>query len=81
MTRYLATMAMPHLLEPVDERALTDRLGDLASDPVGLRRAMVDLGLVARTRDGAEYWRTERTEHDPEPDAVQDAERALGEQR
>ncbi|QAY71908.1 ribonuclease inhibitor [Xylanimonas protaetiae] len=25
---------------------------------------MVDLGLVHRTRDGAEYWRTELTEYD-----------------
>jgi hypothetical protein len=31
---------------------------------VGMRRAMVDHGLVQRTRDGAEYWRTERTEYD-----------------
>ncbi|WP_278236010.1 DUF2087 domain-containing protein [Isoptericola sp. AK164] len=79
VTRYLATVAMPRLLEPISERDLTDRLAELARDPVALRRAMVDLGLVSRTRDGAEYWRTERTEHDPEPDAVEIADRALGE--
>lgn len=65
VTRYLAAAALPALLEPVTERALTDRLAELAHDPVGLRRAMVDHGLVQRTRDGAEYWRTERTEYDP----------------
>ncbi|MDO8143673.1 MULTISPECIES: DUF2087 domain-containing protein [unclassified Isoptericola] len=79
VTGYLATVAMPRLLEPVSERELTDRLGELARDPVALRRAMVDQGLVSRTRDGAEYWRTVRTEHDPEPDAVEIADRALGE--
>ena len=52
------------LLEPLTERELTDRLSELAQDPAGLRRAMVDQGLVQRTRDGAEYWRTERTEYD-----------------
>ncbi len=66
VTRYLATHAMPVLLEPVGERELTRRLAELADDPVGLRRAMVDQGILRRTRDGAEYWRTERTEYDPE---------------
>jgi len=64
VTRYLAARAMPVLLEPLTERELTDRLSELAQDPAGLRRAMVDQGLVQRTRDGAEYWRTERTEYD-----------------
>lgn len=64
VTRYLAVQALPTLLEPVTERVLTDRLRELSYDPVGLRRAMVDHGLVQRTRDGAEYWRTERTEYD-----------------
>ncbi|GAB2498469.1 hypothetical protein GCM10027063_42510 [Promicromonospora xylanilytica] len=64
VTRYLAVQAMPTLLEPMTERELTDRLRELAQDPVGVRRAMVDQGLVRRTRDGAEYWRTERTEYD-----------------
>jgi len=67
VTRFLATLALPELLEPVGERELTRRLGDVAHDPVGLRRAMIDVGIVHRTRDGAEYWRTERTEYDPEP--------------
>jgi hypothetical protein len=65
VTRYLAVRAMPTMLEPVSERELTDRLRELAQDPAGVRRAMVDQGLVQRTRDGAEYWRTERTEYDP----------------
>ncbi|MEV0950139.1 DUF2087 domain-containing protein [Promicromonospora sp. NPDC050249] len=64
VTRYLATQVLPILLEPVTERDLTDRLHEVAHDPVGMRRAMVDHGLVQRTRDGAEYWRTERTEYD-----------------
>lgn len=64
VTRYLATLALPRLLEPLTERELTERLADLADDPVGLRRAMVDHGLVSRTRDGAEYWRTVVTEFD-----------------
>lgn len=77
VTRYLATLALPELLEPVTERELTDRLAELADDPVGLRRAMVDLGLVRRTRDGAEYWRTERTEHDPDTAVERAADRLL----
>ena len=64
VTRYLAVQALPTLLEPVTERELTDRLRELVHDPAGVRRAMVDHGLVQRTRDGAEYWRTERTEYD-----------------
>lgn len=64
VTRYLAVQALPTLLEPISERELTDRLQQLADDPVGLRRALVDHGLVQRTRDGAEYWRTERTEYE-----------------
>jgi hypothetical protein len=64
VTRYLAVQALPTLLEPVTERELTERLRELTHDPAGLRRAMVDHGLVQRTRDGAEYWRTERTEYD-----------------
>jgi hypothetical protein len=64
VTRYLAVQVLPTLLEPMTERELTDRLHELVHDPVGVRRAMVDQGLVRRTRDGAEYWRTERTEYD-----------------
>lgn len=82
VTRYVATRALPLLLEPVGERELTDRLAGLAHDPVGLRRAMVDLGLVSRTRDGAEYWRTERTEYDSRSaeDTVSLVDRMLGEE-
>ncbi|ANC32105.1 DUF2087 domain-containing protein [Isoptericola dokdonensis] len=79
VTRYLATVALPRLLDPVPERELTDRLARVARDPVGLRRAMVDLGVVSRTRDGAEYWRTERTEHDDDPDVLELAARVLEE--
>ena len=50
--------------EPVTERELTRRLGELVRDPVGFRRDLVDAGLVARTRDGAEYWRTHVTPFD-----------------
>lgn len=62
--RWVAQGALP-LEEPVRERDLTDRLGELARDPVGLRRELVEAGLVTRTRDGAEYWRTRVTEFDP----------------
>lgn len=62
--RWVAHGVLP-LDEPVRERDLTGRLADLARDPVGLRRELVDAGLVTRTRDGAEYWRTRVTEFDP----------------
>ncbi|MEL7975377.1 DUF2087 domain-containing protein [Isoptericola sp. F-RaC21] len=64
VARWLAHAVLPTLLDTVGERELTDRLAELVDDPVGVRRALVDLGLVHRTRDGAEYWRTELTEHD-----------------
>ena len=64
VARWLAHAALPALLDTVGERELTDRLARLADDPVGVRRALVDLGVVHRTRDGAEYWRTEVTEFD-----------------
>jgi len=62
--RWVAQGVLP-LDEPVAERELTGRLADLARDPVGLRRELVDAGLVTRTRDGAEYWRSRVTEFDP----------------
>lgn len=61
--RYVASRVLP-LDEPVAERVLTERLAQLAHDPVGLRRDLVEAGLVSRTRDGAEYWRTHVTEFD-----------------
>jgi len=69
--RYVASRVLP-LDEPVPERVLTERLSALARDPVGLRRDLVEAGLVTRTRDGSEYWRTFVTEFDdltdrPEP--------------
>lgn len=63
VVRYLAARVLP-LEEPVTELTLTKRLAERAADPVSLRRAMVDAGLVHRTRDGAEYWRTVVTELD-----------------
>jgi hypothetical protein len=77
LLRYLATQAIPELLEPVTERELTERLAELTDDPVALRRAMVDFGVVRRTRDGAEYWRTERTEHDPDTAVERAVDRLL----
>lgn len=50
--------------EPISERALTERLAGLVHDPVGIRRELVDAGLLSRTRDGAEYWRTHVTGFD-----------------
>ncbi|MFD6177636.1 MULTISPECIES: DUF2087 domain-containing protein [unclassified Isoptericola] len=80
VARWLAHATLPDLLEPLGERELTDRLSELAADPVGARRAMVDLGAVHRTRDGAEYWRTELTEYDElvPDDAVEDATTSEG---
>jgi hypothetical protein len=63
VVRYLASQVLP-LEEPVTELTLTKRLAERAVDPVSLRRSMVDAGLVHRTRDGAEYWRTVVTEFD-----------------
>ena len=42
---------------PLGERDLTDRLAVLTRDPVGLRRELIDGGLLVRTVDGAEYRR------------------------
>lgn len=61
--RYVASRTLP-VHDPVTERELTDRLAGLTRDPVGLRRELVDAGLVTRTRDGSEYWRTRVTEFD-----------------
>ncbi|MBD5784930.1 DUF2087 domain-containing protein [Cellulosimicrobium terreum] len=63
VVRYLAAQVLP-LEEPVTELTLTRRLAERTTDPVALRRDMVDAGLVHRTRDGAEYWRTVVTEFD-----------------
>lgn len=61
---WLAHGALPGLGDPLPERELTARLAEVGRDPVGLRRELVEAGLVARTRDGAEYWRTRVTEFD-----------------
>lgn len=65
--RWLATR-VTDVDEPVTERELTGRLAALTSDPVGRRRDLVEAGLVTRTRDGAEYWRTVVTEFDEHQD-------------
>lgn len=63
MLRWVAQAVLP-LEDPVGERDLTGRLAQIARDPVGVRRELVEAGLVTRTRDGAEYWRTRVTEPD-----------------
>lgn len=57
-TVYLAARVLPQA-EPVTDLVLTRRLRDVAVDPVGIRRALVDSGIVTRARDGSAYWRTE----------------------
>ena len=41
--------------EILDERSLTERLGEYADDPATLRRYLVDFSIVERRRDGSEY--------------------------
>ncbi len=43
----------------MSERDVTDHLATFAHDPVGIRRALVDAGLLWRTLDGARYGRTD----------------------
>lgn len=50
--------------DALTEPEVTERLAALARDPVGLRRELVDAGVVTRARDGAVYWRTVVTEFD-----------------
>ena len=33
-------------------------LGEVWSDPVALRRDLIDLGFLSRENDGSAYWRT-----------------------
>ncbi|WP_129339617.1 DUF2087 domain-containing protein [Cellulomonas endophytica] len=61
--RWVVAQLVP-VHDPVGERALTEALAALVRDPVGIRRELVDAGLLRRTRDGAEYWRTLVTEFD-----------------
>lgn len=45
--------------EVLAERNLNDRLSELTTDTAGLRRALVDEGLLERTRSGSQYaWPT-----------------------
>ncbi|AMM31805.1 hypothetical protein SA2016_1123 [Sinomonas atrocyanea] len=43
--------------ERIPERELNARLGERALDIPGVRRALVDEGIVAREADGSAYWR------------------------
>ena len=76
VARYVASSVLPELLEPIGERELTRRLAAVVDDPVAMRRALVDLGLVQRARDGSVYWRGERTEHDDTPEDPRDVARS-----
>lgn len=64
--RWTATRVAP-VDEPLSERVLTSRLALIVPDPVGMRRDLVEAGLVSRARDGSEYWRTHVTEFDGLP--------------
>ena len=44
--------------ERIPEKELNERLGEQVLDIPGVRRALVDEGLVAREADGRAYWRT-----------------------
>jgi len=39
------------------EKQLNERLQPFTDDTATIRRALVDLGLLQRTPDGAAYWR------------------------
>ncbi len=41
--------------EVLDERSLTERLGEYTDDPATLRRYLVDFSIIERRRDGSEY--------------------------
>ncbi|MGT2463519.1 DUF2087 domain-containing protein [Sinomonas atrocyanea] len=43
--------------ERIPERELNARLGERVLDIPGVRRALVDEGIVAREADGSAYWR------------------------
>ncbi|ROS74544.1 DUF2087 domain-containing protein [Cellulomonas sp. PhB143] len=61
--RYVASRDLP-LQEPLTEREVTLLLSRRGRDPVGLRREMVDAGVLRRTTDGRTYWRERVTEFD-----------------
>ena len=54
----LATIAAELPAGEVDEHEVTTALSAFGDDPAGLRRALVDAGLLWRTRDGSRYRRT-----------------------
>src|SRR4051812_30557013 len=56
--------------EWLTEVEVTERLASLTDDPVGLRRELVEAGLVGRRADGSTYWRERETVHDDEPGAL-----------
>ena len=42
----------------LNERGITERLAEYADDPAGVRRYLVDEGIVSRNPDGSRYWLT-----------------------
>lgn len=61
--RYLVARVLPPGAE-IGERELTDRLAELAADPVGVRRGLIETGALGRLPDGSRYWRTGSNEFD-----------------
>lgn len=45
--------------ERVPERELNDRLAARVNDIPGVRRALIDEGILAREADGSAYWRVD----------------------
>lgn len=41
--------------EVVTEAEVTERLAEIADDPVSIRRSLVDAGMLSRNLDGSEY--------------------------
>ena len=40
----------------MNEREITERLGNYSEDPAGVRRYLVDEGIVMRNPEGSRYW-------------------------
>lgn len=47
--------------ERYSEKQVNSILGELTGDIAGLRRDLIDFGLLDRERGGSAYWRTERS--------------------
>ncbi|WAP53067.1 DUF2087 domain-containing protein [Arthrobacter sp. ATA002] len=48
--------APPGEVPVLNERQITERLGGYSADPAGVRRYLVDEGIVRRNREGSRYW-------------------------